>query len=402
MSLERAAAELGWPSAVEILTPRREGARVLAAAAQDKVRRGLERAAGFSDVRVGILAPEDPAESTPAPIALVCEFNRVPSDTALLALHRIAWNYSKAPLLITVDPTCVRAWTCCETPAQDSGFLEPNRPEITSARVTWDLESIESQLTSALHWLNLICGRFFAEHEDRFHPAGRLDQVLLGNLKDIRQKLHNERLPYNIAHDLLGRVIFIQFLFQRTDSGGKAALNAMVLDRLADQGVLKERHHDLAGILANRSDTYRFFRWLDERFNGDLFPSKGDSPDLREEEWQNEVKQVKRVHLDLLSEFVGGRVHFDSGQRSLFPLYSFDTIPLEFISSIYEEFVSGTATPGSGVHYTPGHLVDLLLDGVLPWDEEQWDVKLLDPACGSGIFLVKAFQRLIHRWKIAH
>jgi hypothetical protein len=29
-------------------------------------------------------------------------------------------------------------------------------------------------------------------------------------------------------------------------------------------------------------------------------------------------------------------------------------------------------------------------------------LKVLDPACGSGIFLVKAFQRLIYRWEVAH
>jgi len=28
--------------------------------------------------------------------------------------------------------------------------------------------------------------------------------------------------------------------------------------------------------------------------------------------------------------------------------------------------------------------------------------EILDPACGSGIFLVKAFQRLIHRWRNAN
>jgi N-6 DNA Methylase len=47
-------------------------------------------------------------------------------------------------------------------------------------------------------------------------------------------------------------------------------------------------------------------------------------------------------------------------------------------------------------------LVDFILDHVLPWNGNKWDLKILDPACGSGIFLVKAFQRLIHRWKSSH
>src|SRR5581483_202229 len=53
-------------------------------------------------------------------------------------------------------------------------------------------------------------------------------------------------------------------------------------------------------------------------------------------------------------------------------------------------------------YYTPSHLVDYVLDAVLPWDSEDWNVRILDPCCGSGIFLVKAFQRLIHRWRIAN
>ncbi len=72
-------------------------------------------------------------------------------------------------------------------------------------------------------------------------------------------------------------------------------------------------------------------------------------------------------------------------------------IPLEFISSIYEEFVTA-----KGAHYTPGYLVDFMLDEVLPWGGTDWNLKILDPACGSGIFLVKAYQRLIQRWKNAH
>ncbi len=75
---------------------------------------------------------------------------------------------------------------------------------------------------------------------------------------------------------------------------------------------------------------------------------------------------------------------------------------LAFISSIYEEFVTKRQRKEKGAHYTRPHLVDFILDGVLPWNGEAWDLRILDPACGSGIFLVKAFQRLVHRWKTTH
>jgi hypothetical protein len=59
-------------------------------------------------------------------------------------------------------------------------------------------------------------------------------------------------------------------------------------------------------------------------------------------------------------------------------------------------------TDAVSAHYTPSHVVDLMLDRVLPWESEEWDQRILDPSCGSGIFLVKAYQRLIHRWKRAN
>jgi methylase of polypeptide subunit release factors len=373
----------------------------MALSAQEKLRRGLGREIGADDVNVGLLLPDDPGADTPAPFAIVCEFRRVPSAEVLEAAHRLAWNYSKAPLLLTVDPSSVRAWTCCEIPTQES-TLFTGGPEITEVRLEWRDKGEQGQLATALHWVNLVSGRFFAEHAERFIPAGRLDQVLLSNLKSIRQQLHRARLPYTVAHDLLGRVIFIQFLFQRTDSSGNAALNAAVLHRLLEQGVLKKRHEDLASILFDRNDVYRFFRWLNEKFNGDLFPGKQEGEEEREQEWQHEITQVRAEHLQMLSEFVAGEILLDSGQRSLFPLYSFDTIPLEFISSIYEEFVSVEPEKSAGAHYTPAHVVDLILDGVLPWADSHWNLKVLDASCGSGIFLVKAFQRLIHRWRRAH
>jgi type I restriction-modification system DNA methylase subunit len=93
-------------------------------------------------------------------------------------------------------------------------------------------------------------------------------------------------------------------------------------------------------------------------------------------------------------------------------MYSFDAIPLEFVSSIYEEFVSQQQHQKKsndtkkhdpkrekGVYYTKSHLVDFILDNILPWDDKNWNLKILDPSCGSGIFLVKAFQRLVYRWE---
>jgi hypothetical protein len=76
---------------------------------------------------------------------------------------------------------------------------------------------------------------------------------------------------------------------------------------------------------------------------------------------------VKPEHLKLLSDFVSGRLQLKTGQWSLWPQYSFDAIPLEFISSIYESFLSADHRK-KGAVYTPAHVVDFVLDSVLPWN----------------------------------
>lgn len=399
MLLDRASERLGWPEPRKILKPKGAGPRIVCELAQEKLGRSLSRAAGYN-VRVGVMYPDSTNPATEAPLAVICEFPTVPSNSTLNTAHRLAWNFSRSPLLITVDPVTVRAWTCCEVPSNSEGQTL-TAGEIIPARLAWLDLSLSNQAAQSLHWINLASGRFFVDFSSRFRGEGRADQKLLSNLRAIRHLLHREHLSYPLIHDLLGRIIFIQFLFQRMDSSGRAALTENVLHKLHEEKLLSAKYRSLGPILRNYGDAYSFFKVLNEKFNGDLFPGKGDNDRARESEWQQEMKQVTSRHLTLLADFVDGTLSFESGQGSLFPLYSFDTIPLEFISSIYEEFVTAGEEP-TGTHYTPGHLVDFLLDGVLPWDDDDWNLKILDPACGSGIFLVKAYQRLIHRWKRNH
>jgi hypothetical protein len=317
--------------------------------------------------------------------------------------HRLAWNFSHSPTLVTVEPDLVRVWTCCEPPpgaGQSIDLLKVH--EISADALVSEAAALEHQAARALHWLNLVSGEFFAQHLGRFDRDGRADQLLLRNLRHIRAILAVEGLDDDdVCHDLLARVIFVQFLFDRRDADGKPALSADSLKRLHAEGTLSKVYETFSAILSDYDDSYRLFAWLNLRFNGDLFPGKGDTAEERAAGWVREQQLVKPRHLSLLAEFIRGDLDMPSGQGCLWPIYSFDVIPLEFISSIYETFVTERAAR-DGIFYTPPHLVDFVLDQVLPWRGTEWNLKILDPACGSGVFLVKAFQRLVHRWKQAH
>jgi len=378
------------------LSPPGAGPRVLAELARQKIEGALRRLGDASvDVHVGILTRNPDSDRTEAPLAVVCEFARAVSDAMLADCHRLAWNFVRSPLLVTVEPHRVRTWTCCEPPATDRGLLGHDAEiEDAGLDLTASLSPSE-QAAHALHWVRLASGDFYRRFPDRFRRDGRADRVLLEQLTLRRRQLKRQRLDDDRIHDLLARVVFSQFLFDRKDSEGRAAINPALLSRLHAQGILAQAHTELGSILGDYNEAYKFFPWLNEKFNGDLFPGKGHTPDEREAVWREEKGCVKPEHLQTLADFVSGR--WRGPQRVLWRHYSFDVIPLEFISSIYEEFVTT-----KGAHYTPGYLVDFMLDEVLPWGGSEWDLKVCDPACGSGIFLVKAYQRLIQRWKNAH
>ena len=394
--LEIAHDNLYWPSPDQIWEPSGAGAKFYAELASKKIRQNLRRAYADADgVKVGILAANPSGTDTEAPIAIVCEFPRPVSAETIRETYRLAWSFSRARSLITLEPNLLRVWSCC---------VDPKDPRSNDPITVATSASLSEQAADALQWVELVSGQFFQNNSDRFKKSGSADQMLLSNLKEVRRQLYEAGLhDFATIHDLLARIIFIQFLFQKRDSEGNPALNERILQSLHTDRVLSKVYRELPELLENFDDTYQLFRWLNVKFNGDLFPGKGEKEEEREAEWQAEINKVwteDNRYFNILAQFVQGNLEMQSGQLSLWKYYSFDVIPLDFISSIYEEFVS--KKPGKGVHYTPEHVVDFVLDGVLPWNGEDWDLKILDPCCGSGIFLVKAFQRLIYRWEKSH
>jgi len=411
--LDRLHDEFGWPADEVIFNPSGETAAIFARLAKQKIGQGLQHLIGLDGVDVGVLVRNPENSGSDVPLAVVCRFSSPAAPAFVAEAHRLAWNFCHAPLLITIDPVELRAWSCFVAPSLTMGALDAAPASLDiGCHVNDDLSSAD-HAANALHWVSLIAGEPERLRPELFDPSGRADRLLLENLKEVRRKLISgeDALPVDQAHDLIARLMFIQFLFDRRDSSGYAALNADSLQSLVDEGYLQRTHASLHEILTDYDESYRLFQWLNERFNGDLFPGKSTDPDEREHEWRREMDIVKPQHLAILADLVSGQLLVETGQFAMWRLYSFDTIPLEFVSSIYEEFVSARKEPKStrkgspkgrkfgSAHYTPAHLADYILDAVLPWHGDEWRIRILDPSCGSGIFLVRAFQRLVHRWR---
>ena len=298
-------------------------------------------------------------------------------------LHKLVWNMGQAPLLFIILPSKVLIYNSYKAPKIDNSGLDFRAGLIEELQIFIDVEK-ERRARLKYESLELLTGNYWKIHHNKFDKKERVNESLLENLDIIRKNLLKEQLPTKVIHNLIIRTIFIKYLEDRKDKLG---------NRVFPDNFFKEflgSADKFVDLLSDKQSTYSLFRKLSETFNGDLFFL------------DNEETVVSQKHLNLLQRMLKGEEYLKSGQRTLWPLYSFDVIPIELISNIYQKFVhSGdNQKEKKGSHYTPPHLATFLMDQVLPWEDKEIDIRILDPSCGSGIFLVEGYRRLIRRWKV--
>ena len=269
------------------------------------------------------------------------------------------WNEGFAPLLWVVSPQRVDLY---------NGFGAPTRASDAEDHRLGTFENIESQLReldALAGRLAMETGRFWAhESAAAVNRKTAVDRKLLSDLAKLERGLVASDLERGAAQALIGRIIFTQYLVDR-EIVGKSLLHGMC------------GRESLPNVLRSKHSTAKLFAWLTKTFNGDMFPES--------------MKNISPApdHLSQVANFLEA-VDPESGQRSFFP-YQFNVIPVELISSIYEQFAH--ASPERDVHYTRLSLVSLVLDEVM--DGLTGDETVLDLTCGSGVFLVEAFRRLV-------
>lgn len=311
--------------------------------------------------------------------------------TKVAELHRLSWNLGEAPLLFVVTPDEVLIYNNYEAPqALEAGNLDPTAGIIETLSLTEGLASQRLALQK-YHRSVLESGEYWRQNETRFDIQGRVDTTLMSNLRIMRKTLisqiskrcnESKETITSIVHSLLSRSIFIKYLEERKDSNG-----ATVFPQGFYSGFL-ESAKCYTDVLNSKDATYCLFNSLKEKFNGDTLQVA-----------EIETKIITQKDLDELRTFILGDSELESKQLALWPFYSFDIIPIQLISSIYELFFHlSDEDDEKGTYYTPLHLVNLVMDEVYPWEGEYKDTSFFDPSCGSGIFLVEAYRRLVCRW----
>lgn len=204
-----------------------------------------------------------------------------------------------------------------------------------------------------------------------------LNDFLIDNLRYITNQLKDE-YKISFANKLMLRVLFIRYLIDRGINIGYLGLDSNV----------KSSQETFLEIVKSKTRFLELIKYLKGRFNGNLF----------EIDEQTENQELTQEALMMLHDFLTAKQEMKTGQLCLFPFYDFNIIPIELISNIYEILLGKERQDKDKAFYTPEYLVDYIVERTL--GERlvvENECKILDPSCGSGIFLVKSLQAILEK-----
>ncbi len=199
-------------------------------------------------------------------------------------------------------------------------------------------------------------------------------RLLATSIRRSHPKLSDEELDEAIQR-ILDRLIFIRTCEDR-------GIEPAVL-----QPIIREW----------RSNLKKIFRNFDSGYNSQIF-----APHLCED---------LSIETEVLEEIINGL--YETKDRSI--RYDFSAIDADVLGSMYEQYLGHILkkTPKRaivhekhqhrkemGIYYTPKYIVDYIVKntvGALLKEksyQEAVNLKILDPACGSGSFLIRAFEEM--------
>lgn len=307
------------------------------------------------------------------------------NPATIRTLHKQIWNQGRVPLMFISCPHEIRIYNCYDKPLREDEDVE-------KLRIDQFERSVDeyARFESIYHQSHMDSGWYWDSDSGKkvINAAARkVDKLLVSNLKSLRARLKEELIdkiddPIPHIHNVLGRSLFILYLEDR------GVISKSYYSKF------KEGAKEYFDILESKSASYNLFTDLNIRFNGDIFKVTS-----------TERQIIGLSQLRLVRDcFYGNDVL--TGQLSLWRAFDFKYIPIELLSAIYEEFLhteeGEEAISKQGAYYTPQPLVEFVLNEILPYPDERntnYQLRILDPACGSGIFLVEAYKRLIERWR---
>lgn len=237
--------------------------------------------------------------------------------------------------------------------------------------IRFPVNSDDEELLQTINKTSIDTGLFWIYYKDKLKEVQttnirkQLVKVLSGlrdNLtKEISKiKIDNNKKKENYVQALIDRTLFIKFLE----------------DRYIINSYFYGQNIEYKDILKSKSakKVNELFTKVHNIFNNNLF----DDPTIPDKILTNEVLQILQNSIEGV----------EGGQLTLFDL-KFDIIPIEAISLIYEIFLDEKQRK-DGIYYTPKQLTNLITEETI-----NKKGRIIDPACGSGAFLISAYKRLL-------
>ncbi len=332
----------------------------------------MEKAARYGADAVFFEASHD--GRPPVAQAFVFRSDGPARDPDFALVHQKLWSWGGVPLVYRSTKGLVQLFRCAHKADFESKgeiVFKPFKTLKLTGKIAadpwWDAE----RLRNGTLWDDPgVCKNLLSSERSA-------QKTLVNAVKELHEKLNKEKiLPHPLRRKLLILSVLIAYLEARKvfepDYFSRFCLGAKKFFEVLADG---------PGLVALLDE-------LEDRFNGHVFT-------LSDEE-----RQTLRISTQLarFARFVEGKQEA-SGQLTLWERYSFADLPVELISHIYQLFVKDSAT----AVYTPHFLVRLVLGEVLSWERldrlQQNNEIILDPACGSGVFLVEAYKRLVLHWR---
>ena len=320
----------------------------------------------------------------------------IAGDTApSYQLRRYAWS-TGLPLSILTDFKALAVYDC---------RIKPNQTDRAStARILYvpyrEYEARWDEIAAIFSKQAVLKGSF-----DRYAESARLKKGTAGVDEAFLKEIE-------VWRDLLARNIALRNpgLSQRElNAAVTLTINRIIFLRICeDRGI--EPYGQLQGLL-NGQGVYKrlieiFYR-ADDRYNSGLFH-------FRPERDRTAPPDCLTLGLEIddktLKEILRGLYYPESP-------YEFSVLPADILGRVYEQFLGKVIrlTAGhqakvedkpevkkaGGVFYTPKYIVDFivartvgrLLENRTPAQADR--LRILDPACGSGSFLIQAYQFLL-------
>lgn len=297
------------------------------------------------------------------------------------ALHKRLWSWGGVPLLYRKTPGKVELFRCASKADFDQSGDVPRYKAYDTFNIAADISNAEA---STAAWWDL--GRLrngtlwddpaICEHllSDTASAHRHLVDSIFGLYKKIRT---GSLLSETLQRRLLILSLLIAYLDER---------NALETDYFAQ---FHPGAKTFADVIRAGPPLVKLLTALEKRFNGHVFELDDDL----------QMELAQSTQLGAFADLIEGREDAH-GQGSFWRLYSFRDLPVELISNIYQLFVEDKESS----IYTPPALVRLMLDEALSWERIdrliERDEVILDPACGSAVYLVEAYKRLVLHWRM--